>query len=76
MQPVNVKGHGRRIRLAQTLEEDALQAKFRDPLVWLDDSRHLEQTVRGPHVAVPGRVAATHDNALVGLVQDFKVVGD
>lgn len=76
MQPVNMEGHGRTLSLPQTLEEDALQAEFRHALVRLHHGRHLKQPVGGAHVAVTWRVTAAHDDALVGFVQDFEVVGD
>lgn len=76
MQPDNMRRHRLRLGLPQSLKETTLQAKLRNPLLGLYDSRHLKKPIRFPNLAHPGRSAAAHDNAIGGLIDDFEMVRD
>lgn len=71
-----MRRHGSLSGLAQPLVEHAGQLELGHALVLLHHRRHLEQPVRGPHVPLQRRVAASHHDALGGLGQDLEVVGD
>lgn len=76
VQPLNVRRHRRPLRLAQTLVEDALELELGHALVRLDSDAHLEQAVRGSDVAFQRGVAASHNDAVVGVFNHLEVVGD
>ena len=76
MQPNDIRRHRLTLRLPQSLKEDTLQAKLGHALIGLDSRGHLKQAVGLAHVAHTRRVAAAHDDAVVGLLDDFEVVGD
>ena len=67
------------LRLAQSLVKDALESELGVAFVDVDFGRDLEQAVRGPDVALQGRVAAADEDGLepadTGFGENFEVVG-
>ena len=76
MQPLDMRRHGRRVSLAQTLVEAAGQGELSYTLVPLNNSANLEQTVGGADVGLSGGITTADGDAFVGLVEDFEVIGD
>ena len=76
MQPDNMRRHRLRLGLPQPLEEATFQAKLRNPLLRLHDSRHLKKPIGFPNLLNSGRSATAHDNAIGGLIDDFEMVRD
>lgn len=76
VQPLDMRGHGRRVSLAQALVEAAGQSELSHTLVPLDNSANLEQTVGGADVGLSGGITAADGDAVIGLVEDFEVIGD
>lgn len=76
MQPDNMRRHGLRLGLPQSLKETTLQPKLRNPLLGLHNGRHLKKPIRFPNFAHPGRSAAAHDNAIGVLIDNFEMVRD
>lgn len=76
MCPSNLVVHGRTFRLSETLVETALQAEFSHTLIPLDHSCDFEETVGGTDLTDAWGVTAANDNTIIGLLDDFKVVGD
>lgn len=76
MQPLDVWRHRRALRLAQTLVEDALELELGHALVRLDSNAHLEQAVGGTDVAFQRGVAASNNDAVVGVFNHLEVIGN
>lgn len=78
VQPLHVRRHRTRVRLrfAQTLVEAALQSELSHTLLLLDHSTHLEQAIGRSNISDSGGVATAHDDAVFGLLENLKVIGD
>lgn len=76
MQPGNVLRHWLRLSLPKTLEEAALDTELCNAFIRLNYGGHFKQTVRFTNVALAGRIAASHHNALGSLLNNLKMVCD
>jgi len=76
MQHLDMPRHRRSLGLPKSLVKHALELKLSNALVRLDIRPHLEQSVAGPGRDVARRVAAAHDDAVVGVADDLEVVRD
>lgn len=76
VQPNHDRAHGRALRLAQALVEAALQGEFGLSFLLVHHRANFKQTVGGADTLFAWRGTTADNNLLVGLLDDFKVVGD
>lgn len=76
MCPGHLVIHWRSFSLAKTLVETTFEGELCHTLLLLDDGTNLEESIGGTNIADARGGTAADSDAVLGLLDDFEVIGD